>query len=115
VATAATAQFDAAFASGDVAAIEAVHATGVRVVDHPTESTYGRDGALESFRRLLRLKDPVVRHEPLATLGDSLGLFRRYISSGGTTGGRFDVADYQREEYVVVEPGVVIEIRRRSA
>ena len=30
----------------------------------------------------------VVRHEPLATLGDSLGLFRRHISAGGTTGTR---------------------------
>ena len=65
---------------------------------------------MESFRRLLRLKDPVVRHEPLATLGDSLGLFRRHISTGGSSGGRFDVADFEREELVVGEPGVVIEI-----
>ena len=110
--TAAATQFDAAFASGDIAAIEGsfVHSAGVRVVDHPTESVYGRAGAVDSYRRLLRLKDPVVRHEPLATLGDSLALFRRRISAGGTRGGRFDVADYQREEFVVFEPGVVIEI-----
>jgi len=111
-AAAAADQFDAAFASGDIAAIEAssVHAAGVRIVDHPTESIYGLEGAVDSYRRLLRLKDPVVRHEPLATLGDSLALSHRRISAGGTRGGRFDVAEYQREEFVVVEPGVLIEI-----
>ncbi|MGH7788431.1 MAG: nuclear transport factor 2 family protein, partial [Candidatus Binatia bacterium] len=111
-ATATTAQFDAAFASGGLAAIEStfIDSPDVHVVDHPTASVYGREGAIDSFRRLLRLQDPVVRHEPLATLGDCLGLFRRRISAGGTAGGRFDVGDYEREEFVVVEPGVVIEI-----
>ncbi len=112
-ATASATAFDAAFASGSVAAIEQafINAASVRVVDHPTESTYGREGAIESYRRLLQLKDPVVRHEPLATLGESLALFRRRIAAGGSAApGRFDVGAFEREEYVVIEPGVLIEI-----
>jgi len=102
--------FDAAFASGDLAPWIASLPAGIQVVDHPTESTYGRDGAIESYERLLRMQDPRVRHEPLGTLGDSLGLFRRHISAGGSTGGRFAVGAFDREEIVVFEAGTLIEI-----
>ncbi len=85
-ATLSTAAFDVAFAQGDAAAFAALLDAAVLVVDHPTESTYGRDGAVESYERLLRMQAPRLRHEPLATLGASLGLFRRRIAAGGGWG-----------------------------
>jgi len=109
-ATRSAALFDAAFASPDPTALE-MHFRGsaATVVDHPTESTYGAEGAVDSYRRLQRMENPVVRHEPMATLGDALGLFRRRISAAGS-GGRFDVGAFEREEFVVIEQDVAIEI-----
>ncbi len=107
--------FDAALAKGDTAAVAALMHAAVRIVDHPTESTYGRDGAIESFERLLHMKDPLLRFEPLATLGESLGLFRRRIAADGGRGGGFDVGGYEREELVVIDGDELREnLRRRS-
>src|SRR5439155_5288313 len=36
-----------------------------------------------SVRALLKARDPRILHEPLATLGDSLGLYRFSVSAGG--------------------------------
>src|SRR5262249_53623040 len=46
---------------------------------------------------LLRAQEPTCRHEPLATLGDSLGLFRQSTSACGFAGGMFDVGAYEKE------------------
>jgi len=109
-ATRSAALFDEAFASRDPTALETLfRGSAVTVVDHPTECTYGAEGAVDSYRRLQRMDGPVVRHEPLAALGDALGLFRRRISAAGA-GGRFDVGVFEREELVVLEPDVAIEI-----
>ncbi len=99
-ATATAARFDAAIAARDESALAAVLADGLTAVDHPNGAVYGRDGVFVSFQRLLRMDGPTMCHEPLATLGESLALFRRRI---GASGGRLDVGPYEREEICVAE------------
>jgi ketosteroid isomerase-like protein len=99
-ATAAASRFDAAIAARDGAALADVLAEALAVVDHANGADYGRDGVLTSFQRLLRMDDPTMHHEPLATLGESLALFRRRI---GGRGGRLDVGAYERDEVCVYE------------
>src|SRR5262249_59464649 len=50
-----------------------------------------------SFRYLLRAEEPKCRHEPLVTLGDSLALFRQWVSASGVAGEKFDVGAYEIE------------------
>ena len=71
----------------------------VRVVDHTTGVTFDRQGALSSMRSLLRRPgSDAFSHEPLATLGDSLALFRVLTSASGFVGGTFDVGAYEISE-----------------
>ncbi len=65
------------------------------------------------MRSLLSARDPTYRHEPLATLGDSLALFRVSTSASGYVGGTFDVGAYEREEIALIE--VDAHGRRRRA
>src|SRR5262249_48614310 len=74
-------------------------------VDHPTGITADGDGVLRSLRYLLRAEGPRCRHEPLATLGDSLALFRQSMSASGFSGGTFDVGAYQREVIHLTDGG----------
>ncbi len=99
-ATATAARFEAAIAARDEAALADTLAETLTVVDHANGAEYGRDGVFTSFRRLLRMDDPTMHHEPLATLGESLALFRRRI---GGRGGRLDVGAYERDEVCVYE------------
>src|SRR5207247_9883350 len=73
------------------------------VVDHTTGATYGREGSLTTWRTLLSARDPTWRQEPLATLGDSLALFRLWMSASGFAGARFDVGAYEREGIALIE------------
>src|SRR5262249_34310206 len=50
------------------------------VLDHTTGTTWDGGAVLRSWGYLLRAEEPVCRHEPLATLGDSLALFRQSTS-----------------------------------
>ncbi len=95
------ARFQSAFAAGDDAAIADMFATALEVVDHPNGATYGRDGHLASVRRLRRARDPVLRFEPIATLGEGLLLARRHITASGTGSDRFDVGEYERDEIIL--------------
>ncbi len=96
-------RFEAAFAAGDTAALAALFGDALEVVDHPNGASYGREGQLQSLARLRRMQDATLRVEPLATLGESLVLWRRRIHAAGTAGGRFDVGEYEREEIVGFE------------
>ena len=84
-------RFQAAFAAADDAALGALFGGELEVVDHPNGATYGRAGHFKSLRGLRRARDPVLRFEPIATLGASLALCRRHIHASGMTRERFDV------------------------
>jgi len=101
--TAAAARFVAAFAARDRAALEVTYALSVTVVDHPTGSTYGHEGAVDSFARMFRMEDACMRHEAIATLGESLGLTLHRMSARGTGGGRFDVGEFERDQVCICE------------
>src|SRR5262249_26147940 len=64
---------------------------------------YDRDGVLFSFRSLLRAREPVYRHEPLATLGDVLALCRATMSASGIERGNYDVGAYETVHVEVSE------------
>ncbi|MEO6028156.1 MAG: nuclear transport factor 2 family protein [Candidatus Binatia bacterium] len=95
--------FEAAFAARDTAALAALFSADLEVVDHLNGAMYGRAGQLDSLARLQRMQDATLTVEPLATLGESLLLWRRRIHASGTAGGRFDVGEYERVEHVVFE------------
>src|SRR5262249_26534187 len=71
--------------------------------DHTTGATGGRDAALRSLRSLLSVEEPTSRHEPLATLGDTLALWRVSWSASGLAQGKFDVAAYEVEAIDLIE------------
>ena len=97
-----TARYDAAFADGDLAAIEALFEPSFRELDHPTGTTYGYEGAVASLRGLLRSRNPRLTYTSLATLGECLSLSRRTLSAEGTAGRRFDVGEYANESITVL-------------
>ena len=76
----------AAFARRDLAAVDALLGDPLETIEHPTATRYGREGQLESSRRMMRMPDLDFRIEPLATLGDGLCLARRFVSASGTAG-----------------------------
>src|SRR5262245_28219137 len=101
-ATAHAARGQAALAARDVDAFSAMYADESEVIDHPTGATYGRQGAL-SLRTLLKAENPTLAREMLATLGDSLALWRQRMSARGFAGGRFDVGPYEREDLILCD------------
>ena len=103
-ATANTARLDAAIAARDADALPPLVAESVEVVDHTTGgATYDGQGLLAHWRALLRARDPTYRHEPLATLGDSLALNRMSMSASGIARGKFDVGPYEHEVVLLIE------------
>jgi hypothetical protein len=93
--TALWARFNAAFVARDDDALADCFSESFESTDHSTGTTYGRDGVLDSVRRLRRSRGAELRHEALATLGESLALARRSVSATGTGSGRFDVGPYE--------------------
>src|SRR5262249_16554280 len=75
----------------------------LEVGDHTTGAVFDRDGELSSLRSLLRARDPTLASEPLATLGDSLALFRTSTSGSKFAGGAFDVGAYEMLHIDVIE------------
>jgi len=97
------AAMDAAIAARDLAAIVALHDEAFTEIDHPNGATYGFDGATRSLHHLVQADDPWCRHEPLATLGDTLVLCRRRLGAGGSGSARFDVGAYEDEKLSLLE------------
>src|SRR5262249_29149385 len=97
------ARMDAALAARDAEAFAGVYADDVEYLDHTTGTAWGRDGALRSLRSQLSAEEPTSRHEPLATLGDTLALWRVSWSASGLAQGKFDVGAYEVEAIDLIE------------
>src|SRR5206468_10360562 len=80
-ATAAGARIEAATAARDADALPTILAEHLEVVDHTTGATFDRQGWLATWRSGLRGQNLTYRQEPLATLGDSLALWRSSTSA----------------------------------
>src|SRR5262249_39241794 len=104
-ATASTAHLDAAIAARDADAIDGLIADHVEAVSHPGKwkVILDRQGWITSWRSLLHAQEPTCRHEPIATLGESLALCRRSVSGRGFAGAQFDVGPYEKEEIALTE------------
>src|SRR5439155_6068125 len=104
-ASAHAARVDAAITAGDADALPTLFADDLKVVNHPTGAEHGREGALFSLRALLKAQDPAVSHEPLATLGDSLGLFRMSVSASGAGAADWmsDIGATQIDQIILIE------------
>lgn len=103
VASAGIARLEAAFLARDLDAIGALCGEFMETVDHPVGATYGRDGTIDSSKRMMRLPDLDFHIELLATLGESLCLGRRRVTASASSGGNFDVAEYEMEHIVISE------------
>src|SRR5262249_5941524 len=103
-ATASTARIDAAIGARDADAIDGLIAHDGEAVSHRTGRVIrDRQGWLTSWRSLLHAQEPTCRHEPIATLGESLALCRRSVSGRGFAGAQFDVGAYEKEEIALTE------------
>ncbi len=102
-ATANAARVDAAIAARDADVLPSLIADDAESIEHNSGVTYERQGILASWRILLNARDPSYRHEPLATLGDSLALCRLSISASGFTGRTFDVGAYEQQYFLTIE------------
>jgi len=103
-ATASAARFEAAVAARDAASLERAFSDPCVVVHHATGVTYGRREQLASWKSMFRAEHVTYRREVLATLGDSLELWRHWISVSGLTDTAmqsFGLSDF--EEIVIGE------------
>jgi hypothetical protein len=114
-ATAIAARLDAAIVARDSDALPTLLADDLEATEHATGATYDRLGNLATWRALLSAREPVSRHEPLATLGDSLALFRESMSGSGFAGRKFDVGAYEIENIVLFEVDAQGRNRRAEA
>src|SRR5262249_42335543 len=102
-ATAHAARAEAAIAARDADAFSAMYADDSESVDHTTGATLDRRGILGSFRALLKAGNPTLVREMLATLGDSLALWRERMSASGVAGGAVDVGPHEREDLILCD------------
>src|SRR5262249_31531662 len=97
-ATANAAAIDAVIAAREPQAraqLTPLHRDEYEVVDHINGITHDLSGSLAGWDALMRVPDLTFRLVPLATLGDSLALFRRTISASGGGGGDFDLGIFE--------------------
>jgi class 3 adenylate cyclase len=111
-ATANIARLDAAIVARDGDAIAAIFGNESETFDHTTGAIFGQQGAITAWQGMLRAQDGTCRHEPLATVGDSLALCRQWMSGSGLAGKKFDVGAWESERVVLVE--VAAQGRRRA-
>jgi len=74
----------AAVAARDVDTLTAVFAEDLEVIYHPTGSTYGRAGVVETWRELFQARDLRYDHTALGTLGETLALMRVSAAHDGS-------------------------------
>ncbi len=102
-ATTNTARYGAALNACNVEDCIALTADDYVAVHNVTGLRYDRAAALARLRAVFKSRDLVIAQEPLATLGDSLVLFRQLTSSSGASGGTFDVGPYDLENICLNE------------
>jgi class 3 adenylate cyclase/tetratricopeptide (TPR) repeat protein len=102
-ATANAARLDELIAARDAEALPMLLAEDYEVIDHTRGASYGRSGTLDHYRRLFRSQDLTYRHEPLATLGDSLVLGRLTVSGSGAAGRTWDVGAFEFDNVELLE------------
>jgi class 3 adenylate cyclase len=100
-ATANAARLGALIAARDSDALPTVFADRFDLLDHPNGIEYDRQASLTSWRLLLRAQEPTYWQEPLATLGESLALYRESWSGSGD--GELDAGAFERERIVLLE------------
>jgi tetratricopeptide (TPR) repeat protein len=79
-ATASLASYAATVPGRDLEALTTLIADDIEVVHHPYGLAYGREEGLNRFRLLFQTEDLAISYEPLAVLGDWLGLARDVTS-----------------------------------
>ncbi|HJQ83831.1 MAG TPA: AAA family ATPase, partial [Candidatus Binatia bacterium] len=103
-ATATATRYDAALVARDIAAYVALLGDEYSVVHHWSGTTYDRELSLADMRAVFRTADDLAcAHEPLATLGDSLALFRRSVSATGVRGGDLSIGATAYDNVIVIE------------
>ncbi len=102
-ATANTTRLDAAFAARDADALPNLFADDAEMVHHPTGAVYDRQGALDGWRAFLEARDGTFAHEPVATLGESLALYRQWASFAGAVRYGLTFGAAAKEEIVLLE------------
>src|SRR5262249_27186449 len=102
-ATANVARRDAAIAGRDGDGIAAVFGHESETLDHTTGAVFGQQGAITAWQEMFRAQDGTCRHEPLATLGDSLALCRQWMAASGLAGKKFDGGAWESEAIILVE------------
>ncbi len=102
-ATEVVARLTAAIEARDEAATLALHAESFVAVHHPTGLEWDRSGVMSSAQLLWRAQDFSPRTEPLATLGDSLALVQRSISTAGLDWDQGEVGPSALENFVLCE------------
>ena len=107
------ARFDAAIAARDAHAIRDLVADPTLTTHHPTGVEYGRDEVLRGLLAWIDLPTAAYRHEPLATLGDSLALCRTSASAERASIGDLDIGVVDRENVGLIETD--LHGRRRRA
>jgi class 3 adenylate cyclase/ketosteroid isomerase-like protein len=97
-------RFDAALAARDLDAIDRLLSPSAETLHHPTGASYDRGGTLATVRDFgASFAGLVHRREALATLGESLGLFRAWFSAFAVQDERFDVGAVELETINLVE------------
>ena len=99
-------RLDAAIAARDAEAIAELVADPTSTTHHPTGVEYGRDEVLRGLLRWIALPAASYRHEPLATLGDSLALCRTSALASGASIDDLDLGPVERENVALIEADV---------
>ncbi len=102
-ATANAARVDALVAARDVEAFPSLVTDDIQVVHHLTGIVYGGEAVLHTLREVSAQPGLAYRHDPLATLGDSLALFRFSMSATRATMPGFDVGAFDVEHVVLAD------------
>ncbi len=101
-ATANNARLEAAVAARDAEAIACIFADDAQTDHHPTGISYARDVSVARLRAILEARD-LVRHESIATLGDSLALCHDRTSYSALVEGDIDIGAVERDQVVLTE------------
>jgi hypothetical protein len=111
-ATALASRLAAMIAARAADALPTLFADEAEWVDDTTGAAVDQRGSLTSLRWLLKAENPTLAHEMLATLGNSLALFRQRVSASRFPGGKLDIGAYEKEELILCDVDAQGRVRR---